>query len=90
LQGFEGPSDVEGGVVPEDGAFPGGVVEVGGFIEDFRGVGEDEKAVGEAFGDPKELEVIGGGLGFEVKSGPFTEVGRVSAEIDSNIPYMAG
>jgi hypothetical protein len=35
IEGFEGPGDVEGGVIPEDGAFSGGVVEVGGFVKDF-------------------------------------------------------
>ena len=82
--------NAEGWVVPEDGTFSFGVVEVGGFVEDFCGVGEDEEAVGEAFGNPEELEFVGGGLGFEVKAGPFAEVGRVAAEIDGNVPDMAG
>src|ERR1700677_4434743 len=75
VESFERPGDIEGGVVPEDGAFAGGVVEVGGFVEDFSGVGEDEEAVGEAFGDPEELKIVVCGLGFEVKAGPFAEVG---------------
>ena len=82
--------NVEGRVVPEDGAFSCGVVEVGGFVEDFGGVGEDEEAVGEAFGNPKELEIVGGGLGFEVESGPFAEVGGVAAQIDGDVPDVAG
>jgi hypothetical protein len=64
IEGIEGPRDVEGGVIPRDRAFSGWVVEVGGLIEDLGRVGEDEKAVGEAFGDPEELEVVVGGLGF--------------------------
>ena len=75
IEEIEGPGDVEGGIVPEDGAFAGGVIEVGGFVEDFGCVGEDEEAVGEAFGDPEELEWLGGGWGFEVETGPFAEVG---------------
>jgi hypothetical protein len=86
IEGFEGPGDVEGGVVPEDGAFSGWVVGVGGFVEDFGGVGEDEEAVGEAFGDPKELEAVVRGRGLEVKSGPFAEVGGVAAEVDDEVP----
>jgi hypothetical protein len=82
--------NAEGWVVPEDGTFSFGVVEVGGFVEDFSCVGKDEEAVGEAFGDPEELDFVGGGLGFEVKAGPFAEVGRVAAEIDSDVPDMAG
>lgn len=38
VEGFEGPTDVEGGVVPEDGTFSGGMVKVGGLVEDFGGV----------------------------------------------------
>jgi len=46
--------------------------------------------VGEAFGDPEELEVVVGGLGFEVESGPLAEVRGVAAEIDGDVPDMAG
>jgi hypothetical protein len=46
--------------------------------------------VGEAFGDPEELEVVGWGLGFEMEPGPFAEVGRVAAQIDGDVPDMAG
>ena len=90
IEGFEGPGDVEGGVVPEDGSFSGWVVGVGGFVEDFGGVGEDEEAVGEAFGDPKELEAVVRGRGLEVKSGPFAEVGGVAAEVDGEVPDVTG
>jgi len=89
IEGFEGPGDVEGGVVPEDGAFSSGVVEIGGLVEDFSGIREDEKAVSEAFGDPKELEVVVRGLGLEVESGPFAKIGGIAAEVDRNIPDMA-
>ena len=61
---FKGPGDVEGGVVPEDGAFTGRIVEVGGLIEDFGSVRKNKEAVGEAFGDPEKLEIVVGGLGF--------------------------
>ena len=90
VENFEGPGDVEGGIVPEDGAFTSGIVEIGGLVEDFGRVGQDEEAMGEAFGDPKELEVVVGRLGFEVESGPFAEVGGVAAEVDGDIPDMAG
>ena len=49
---FEGPGDVEGGVIPEDAALSGRVVEISGLVEYFDGIGEDEEAVSEAFGDP--------------------------------------
>ena len=89
VEGFEGPRDIEGGVVPEDGAFSGGVVEVGGLVENLGRVGEDEETVGESFGDPKELEVVVRGLGLEVESGPFAKIGGIAAEVDRNIPDMA-
>lgn len=38
IEGFEGPGDVESGVVPEDGAFSGGIVGIGGLVEDFGGI----------------------------------------------------
>jgi len=46
--------------------------------------------VGEAFGNPKELEIVIGGLGFEVKSRPFAKVGRIASKIYSNVPDMSG
>ena len=46
--------------------------------------------MGEAFGDPEQLEVIIARLSFEVETGPFAEIGRVAAEIDSNVPDMPG
>jgi hypothetical protein len=53
-------------------------------------VGEDEEAVGEALGDPEELEVVVRGLSFEVEARPFAEVGRVAAKIDGDVPYVTG
>ena len=64
------------------------MVKVGGLVEDFGGVGEDEEAVGEAFGDPEELQVVARGLSFQVKAGPSSEVRRVAAEVDGDIPDM--
>lgn len=75
VEEIQGPRDVKGWVVPEDGALAEGVVEVGGFVEDLGGVGEDQEAVSEAFGDPEELEWIGGRWRLEVESCPFSEVG---------------
>jgi len=89
VEGVEWPGDVEGGVVPEDGALAGGVIEVGGFVEDFGGIGEDKEAVSEAFGDPEEFERVGGGGAFEVESGPFTEVRGVAAKIDGDVPDVS-
>jgi hypothetical protein len=58
VEAFERPGDVESGVVPEDGTFAGGVVEVSCFVKDFSGVGENKEAVSEAFRDPEHLEII--------------------------------
>jgi len=46
--------------------------------------------VGEAFGDPEELEFVVRRLSFEVEAGPFAEVGRVATEIDGDVPDMPG
>ena len=89
VESFKRPGDVEGGVVPQDGAFAGGVVEVGGFVEDFSGVGEDKEAVGEAFRDPKELKIVLCRLGFQVKAGPLAEVRGAAAKVDRYVPDMA-
>ncbi len=62
------------------------MIEIGGFVEDLGGIGEDEEAVSEAFGDPEELE----GVGVEVEAGPFAEVGGAWAEVYSDVPDMAG
>ena len=87
---FEGPVDIEGGVVPEDGTFSGRMIEVCGLVQDFGGIGEDEETVGKALGDPEELEIVAGRLSFQVKAGPSSKVGRVAAEVHSNVPDMSG
>ncbi len=46
--------------------------------------------MGEAFRDPEELEVVVGGLSFEVEARPFAEVWRVAAKIDGDVPNMTG
>ena len=46
--------------------------------------------MGEAFGDPEELEVVVRGLSFEVEARPLAEIGRVAAEIDGDVPYVTG
>ena len=46
--------------------------------------------MGKAFGNPEELQWVGGGLGFQMESGPSAEVGRVVPKIDRNVPNMAG
>lgn len=46
--------------------------------------------MGEPFGDPEELEVVAWGLSFQMESCPFSEVWRVAAEIDGDVPDMAG
>ena len=65
------------------------MVEVSGFVENFGGVGEDEEAVGEAFGDPEEFERVVGDWP-EVEAGPLAEVGGAAAEIDCDVPNVAG
>jgi hypothetical protein len=42
--------------------------------------------VGEALGDPEELEIVVHGVGFEVEAGPLAEVRGVAAEVDGDVP----
>jgi len=63
---------------------------MGGLVEDFGRVGEDEEAVGEALGDPEKLEIVVRRLSFEVEAGPFAEIGRVATKIDGDVPDMPG
>jgi len=44
--------------------------------------------VGEAFGDPEELEGVVRGLSLEVEARPLAKVGRVAAKIDGDVPYV--
>lgn len=90
VESLDGPGDVKGGVVPDDGTFALGIVEMGGFIEDLGGFGEDKKTVSKTFGDPERLEISGIREWLEVKASPLAEVGRATAKIDGDIPYMAG
>ena len=54
-----GPVDVYRGVVVGDAAFAGGVVDVGAFVAELGYIGEDQEAVGEAFGDVEHLLILG-------------------------------
>ena len=46
--------------------------------------------MGETFRDPQQLKIVLRGLRLKVEAGPFAEIGRVAAEIDSNVPDMPG
>ena len=86
----ERPGDVKCGVVPDDAALAGRVVDIGGLVEDFSGFGEDDEAVGEALWDPDHLKRIHRVEALEVDADVLAELGRVGAEIDGDIPDMAG
>jgi hypothetical protein len=90
VERFQRPGDVEGRVAPEDGAFSGWIVEISSLVKNFGGIGEDEEAVGKAFRDPEELELVAWRFGSQVESGPLPEVRGVAAEIDGDVPDVAG
>lgn len=46
--------------------------------------------MGEAFGDPEELEFSSVIAGFQVEASPFTEARRTPAKINGDIPDVAG
>jgi hypothetical protein len=62
------------------------VVEVGSLVENLCGIRENQESVGKSLRNPEEFE----GVGFEMEAGPFAEVGGVTAEVDGNVPYVAG
>ena len=66
------------------------MVEVGGFVEDFGRVGEDQEAVGEAGGDPEHGQVALLILGFEVEAFVLAEGRGVTAKIDGDVPDVSG
>jgi hypothetical protein len=65
------------------------VVEVCGLVQDFNRVREYEESVREALGDPKHLEFIVVGRRLKLQTNVASKVGRVAAEVDSNIPDAA-
>jgi hypothetical protein len=87
---IEGPGDAEFRIVPEDRTFAGRIVAACCFVEDLGGLGENEETMGKAFGNPEELELAVVIAGLEIECGPATEVGRVAAEIDGDVPDVAG
>ena len=87
---IERPGNTEFGIIPEDRTFAGRVVAACGLVEDFGGLGENEEAMSKAFGDPEELEFAVVIAGLEIESGPATEVGRVTAEINGDVPDVTG
>lgn len=90
VERFQRPGDVEGRIVPEDGAFSGRIIEISSLVKNFGGIGEDEEAVGKAFRDPKELELIAWRFALQVESGPLSEVRGVAAQIDGDVPDVTG
>lgn len=87
---FERPVNVERRVLPENGTLAGRIVGIGSFVEDFSGFREDEKAVCKALRDPKEFKFSLIIAGLQVKTGPLAEVRGIAAEVDGNVPDMAG
>jgi hypothetical protein len=90
VERLQRPGDIESTVAPEDRTFSGWIVEISSLVEDFGGIGEDEEAVGKAFRDPEELELVAWSFGSQVESRPLPEVRGVAAEIDGDVPDVAG
>ena len=84
----ERPGDVQGGIVPQDGAFAGRIVEIGRLVENFGCLRNDQKTVGEALRDPQQIQIAGLREGLEIEGRPSAEFGRVAAQIDGDIPDM--
>src|SRR4051812_15310048 len=87
---FKRPGDVQGGIVPDDGALAGRVIEIGGLVEHLGRFGEHKEAVSEAFGNPEHLKLAVLVAGLQVEACPSSEVWGIAPEIDGDIPYMSG
>jgi hypothetical protein len=90
IKRLQRPGDIESTVVPEDRTFSSWIVEISSLVEDFGGIGENEEAVGKAFRDPEELELVARSFGSQVESRPPSEVWGVAAEIDGDVPDVTG
>jgi hypothetical protein len=90
IERIERPVDLEGGVVPEDGAFAGGEIRICSLIEDFCGIREHEEAVGKSLRNPEKFEIACFVVRLEVEGCPFAEVRGIPAKIYSDVPDMTG
>jgi len=84
------PTDAEFGIVPDDSAFTWRVEAASGLVEDFGGLGQDEESMRKAFGNPEELDFAVFIAGLEIECGPASKVGRFAAEINGDVPNVAG
>jgi hypothetical protein len=84
------PLNADLGIVPEHTAIAGRIVAASRFVEHFSGFGENEESVGEALWDPQKLEFALGIIRLEIEAGPASEVGRVTTEIDGDVPDVPG
>src|ERR1700758_1144353 len=87
---IERPRDGKVGIIPNDSTFTWGVVPAGCFVKDLGSFRENKKAVRKAFGNPEKFEIAIVVAGLEVEGGPAAEVGRVAAEINGDVPDVAG
>ena len=80
------PSYGQVGIVPDDAALVLGRPVVGGFVEEFSGIGEDDETMGESWWYP-ELPLVFSRKDF---SDPFAEGWRTLADIDGHVEYLSG
>ena len=84
--GRERPFNADRGIVPEDGAFRGGRVKIGGFVNDVGALREDQESMSESRRDPKHLR----DLRVELDRCPPPEMRGRSANIDSDVKNSSG
>ena len=63
-----------------------GCVIIGRLVEEFRGLGEHEKPVGQAWWNPELLFVVGG----QFHAHPATEGGRTGPDVYGNVEHCTG
>jgi hypothetical protein len=84
------PLNADLGIVPEHTAIAGRIVAASRLVEHLSGFGDNEESVGEALWNPEEFELAFGIPRLKMEAGPAPEVGRVTAEIDGNVPNVPG
>lgn len=80
-----GPLHVDRRVIVGNAALGGGVVDVGALVAELGHIGQHDKAVGEALGDPEHLLVVGG----QRCAHPLAEGLAVGAAVDGDIEHLA-
>ena len=83
--GCQRPLDSDCRIVPQDSAFRGGCVEIGGFVEHIGGLRQNQEAMGETGRYPEHFRRVRA----ELDTHPLTKMGGRTANVDRNVKDSA-